>query len=113
MSHVDESCLISHMHASYYMAGTTLVATVCTDFVRRLPNLAKNLQILTLGNRSLCADTKSFPRDATLRPQPRPPTPESQYLSQNKTMQWLVPPSSLPSAPISYGDCWVCMHSEC
>jgi len=33
-----------------------------------------------LGNYSLCAGNKSFPPDATLRPQPPPPTPESQYL---------------------------------
>jgi len=66
----------------------------------------------TLGNGSFCAGNKSFPPYTTLRPQPRPPTPGSQYLSQNKTIQWLVPPSSLPSATISYGYCRVRMHSE-
>jgi len=30
-----------------------------------------------------------------------------------KTILWLVPPSSLPSATISYSDCRVRMHSEC
>ena len=67
--------------------------------------LAYILQILTLGNCKLCAGNKSFPHDAALRPQPRPMTPASQYLSQNKTIQWLVPPLSLPSATISQGDC--------
>ena len=62
-------------------------------------------------NRSLCASNKSFPPDATLCRQPRLPTPASQYLSQNKTIQQLVPPSSLPSATISYGDCPVRMLS--
>ena len=66
----------------------------------------------TLGNRSLCAGNKSFLPDATLRPQPRPLTPESQYLSQN-TMQWLVPPLSISSATIVHGDCQMRMHSEC
>jgi len=43
----------------------------------------------------------------------RLPTPASQNLSQNQTIQWLVPPSSLPPATFSYGDCRVRMHSEC
>jgi hypothetical protein len=57
---------------------------------------------------ALCRQ-KSFPPDAT----PRLPTPASQYLSENATIQWLVPPSLLQSATISYGDCRVRMHSTC
>jgi len=50
----------------------------------------------------------------TLRPLPRPPTPASQSLSQNKTIQWLLSPSLLPSPTVSYRDCRVRMHSaEC
>jgi len=75
--------------------------------------LTQSLQILALGNHSLLAGNKSFPPDATLCPQPRPPTPANQYLSQNKNIQWLVPPSSLPSATNSYDDCLVRMHFEC
>jgi len=67
---------------------------------------------LTLGNCLLFVGDKSFPPDATLCPQLRPPTAASEYLSQNKTIQWLVPPSSLPSATISHGDYRVRMHSE-
>jgi len=37
--------------------------------------------------------------------------PASQNLSQNKTIQWLLSPSSLPSSTVSYHDCQVRMHS--
>jgi len=53
---------------------------------------------------------ESCPPNA-LRPLPRPPTPASQYLWQNKTIQWLLLPSSLPSPTVSYRDCRVLMHS--
>jgi len=56
---------------------------------------------------------ESCPPNA-LRPLPRLPTPASQYLSQNKTIQWLLSPSSLPSPTILYRDCRVRMHpAEC
>ena len=56
---------------------------------------------------------ESCPPNA-LRPLPRPPTPASQYLSRNKTIHWLLSPSSLPSPTVSYRDCRVRMHStEC
>ena len=45
-------------------------------------------------------------------PQPRPPTPASQYLSQNQTIQWLIPVITLVAtvSTISYGECWVHKH---
>jgi len=50
----------------------------------------------------------------TVRPLPRLPTPASQYLSQNKTIQLLLSPSSLPSPTVLYRDCRVRMHpAEC
>jgi len=53
---------------------------------------------------------ESCPANA-LRPLPRPPTPASQYLWQNKTIQWLLLPSSLPPLTVCYRDCRVLMHS--
>jgi len=56
---------------------------------------------------------ESCPPNA-LRPLLRPPTPASQYLSQNKTIQWLLSTLSLPFPTVSYRDCQVRMHSvEC
>jgi len=46
-----------------------------------------------------------------LRPLPRPRTPASQYLSQNKTIQWLLSPSWLLSESVSCCNCLVSMHS--
>jgi len=79
--------------------------------------LTYSLQILTLQTaRSVRAPSsqvgESCPPNA-VRPLPRPPTPASQYLWQNKTIQWLLLPS-LPSPTVSYRDCQVLMHSaEC
>jgi len=56
---------------------------------------------------------ESCPLNA-LRSLPHPPTPACQYLSQNKTIEWLLSPSLLPSPTVSYHDCRVRMHSaEC
>jgi len=56
---------------------------------------------------------ESCPPNA-LRPLPSPPTPASQHLSQNETIQWLLLHSPTPSPGVLYRDYWVCMHSvEC
>jgi len=60
-----------------------------------------------------CCRQQVFPAKHNSSSQPRPLTPESQYLLQNEMMQWLVPPSSLPSATILYGECRMRMHSAC
>jgi len=60
-----------------------------------------------------CTTTSSCPPNA-LRPLPCPPMPASQYLWQNKTIQWLLLPSSLPSPTVLYRDCRARMRSaEC
>jgi len=74
-----------------------------------------SLQILTLQTaRCVRAPSsqvdKSCPPNA-LRPLPRPPTLASQHFWQNKSIQWLLLPSSLLSPTVSYRDCWALMHS--
>ena len=49
--------------------------------------LTDNLHILT---ENPPPSPISFPPDFVLRAQPRPPTPASQYISQNKTIQCLI-----------------------
>jgi len=80
--------------------------------------LTYSLQISTLQTaRSARAPSSQVGESCppiALRPLPRPPTPASQYLWQNKTIQWLLLPSSLQSPTVSYRHCRVRMRSaEC